>query len=214
MKKSLFLISTMGLLATTQFAFAITPTNNTQNNISNSTTSNINAPDTLIKNVVNEVLDTLKNQKGTNVKKINEIVNEKIMPHTDLETTTKMIMGPNWNKATPEQHNAIMQEFKQLLVLTYSGALSKAGDQKIEYKPLKILPTDTRAIVKSNIIEQSQTKSIDYRLHKVKGQWKVYDINVLGVGLVSSYKNDFAQQINTGGIDGLIKFLQNKNKKA
>jgi phospholipid transport system substrate-binding protein len=171
--------------------------------------------DALIKSIVSDVVDSIKKQKiGKNdTAKIIDLVDKKIMPHADLETTTKMVLGQHWAKATLEQRKVLMQEFKKMLILTYAGALTKVENQTINYKPLRALPTDTKVIVKSSIVEKGEEKPIDYRLHKVNGEWKVYDINVLGIGLVASFRPDFNEQANKpSGIDGLIAFLQNKNK--
>ncbi len=178
------------------------------------------SPQYLIQNTVNQVLQSIKNQKigsldgVSKMQKIGQIVDEKIMPNADLLTTTKMAVGPSWNKASEEQKTAIMKEFKKLLIITYSGALLRVNNQKVEYKPTNYLPTDTKVVVKSIIIEQGKSNSIDYKLHKVNDKWKVYDLNVVGVGLISSYKSEFAQQISNGGLDGLIKMLQAKNEPA
>ncbi len=180
--------------------------------------SNASAPDALVKNLVDSMIQSIKDQKlnqgqQSNYKKISELIEAKIMPHADLEATTKLAMGQNWEKATTEQRAAIMKEFKYLLIATYTAPFARFNDQQISYKPLRALPSDTKVIVKTTIVDQGETKSLDYRLHKVNQQWKIYDLTILGVGLVSSYKADFAAQINKNGIDGLIKFLQAKNKK-
>ncbi|MFM2345143.1 MAG: hypothetical protein RLZZ210_1756 [Pseudomonadota bacterium] len=222
MKKSLLFgaaLSSVILLSNSVFANTATTatTNATNPAVATTTAINASAPDTLIKGIVESVVSTIKQQKLNQgqgqIKKIAELIDSKVMPFADLETTTKMVMGQNWEKASVEQKASIMKEFKQLLIATYAGALSKVNDQQINYKPLRVLPEDTKAVVKSTIIDQGDTKSLDYRLHKVGGEWKIYDINVLGIGLVASYKADFNEQITKGGIDGLIKSLQTKNKK-
>jgi phospholipid transport system substrate-binding protein len=218
MKKSLLFGTTLAsilLLSTNAFANTVASASST---IASSTASiNASSPDSLIKGMVDNVVTSIKqhklNQGQGQIKKISELIEDKIMPFADLEATTKMVMGPHWEKSTPEQRSLVMKEFKQLLIATYAGALSKVNDQQINYKPLRMLPTDTKAIVKSTIIDQGDTKSLDYRLHKVGNEWKIYDLNVLGIGFVARYKTDFNDQANKSGIDGLIKFLQAKNKK-
>ena len=223
MKKSLLFsaaLSSVILFSFSNSSFANTAASNTVSAASSTVENagiNTSNPDTLIKGMVENVVASIKqhklNQGQGQIKKIAELIDDKIMPYADLETTTKMVMGPHWAKSTPEQRSLIMKEFKHLLIATYAGALSKVNDQKINYKPLRILPNDTKVIVKSTIVDQGDTKSLDYRLHKVGNEWKIYDLNVLGIGLVASYRTDFNEQANKNGIDGLIKFLQAKNKK-
>ncbi len=217
MKKSLlFAASLSSILLISSSVFAVTPmaSGSTASSTASNDVVSTSSPDGLIKGMVDNVVTSIKQQKlnqGGQVKKIAELIDAKVMPYTDLETTTKMVMGPHWEKSTPDQRAVIMKEFKQLLIATYAGALTKVNDQQINYKPLRMSPADTKVIVKSTIIDQGDTKSLDYRLYKSGNEWKIYDINVLGIGLVASYKTDFNEQANKNGIDGLIRFLQAKN---
>jgi phospholipid transport system substrate-binding protein len=120
-------------------------------------------------------------------------------------------MGRNWSKATPEQQNQLIIEFKNLLIRTYSGALSQLRDQTVQYKPLRSSPSDTDVIVRTVVIGKSDPIPLDYRLEKTNEGWRVYDINIMGAWLIEAYRNQFTNQINQNGIDGLIKFLQERN---
>jgi len=172
------------------------------------------APDELVKQTVNDVLDTIRREKiqANDIKKLSQLVENKVVAQADLETTTKMVVGSAWNQASPEQRQIIIKEFKQLLIETYAGALTKFSQQTVDYKPMRAMPGDTKVIVKTMIIDAGEPKAIDYRLHKVGNRWLVYDINILGIGLVASFKPEFSAQINKSGIDGLITFLKNKTK--
>ena len=153
-----------------------------------------------------------KEIQAGNIPKIMNLVDQKIVPYTDLQKTTQMAMGRNWNKATPEQQKAITTEFKSLLVRTYSGAISQIRDQTVIYKPFRAAAEDTEVIVRTQVINKGDPIQLDYRLMKVNNGWKVYDINVLGAWLIEAYRNQFNNQISQNGIDGLIKFLQDRNR--
>jgi phospholipid transport system substrate-binding protein len=174
------------------------------------------APDALIKMVVTEVMATVKSdpdiQKG-NIPKIVELVEKKIVPYTDMRRTTEMAMGPNWKKATPEQQTQLSMEFKNLLIRTYSGALSQLRDQTVQFKPLRAAPDDKEVVVKTVVLGRGDPVPLDYRLEKTPNGWKVYDMNIMGVWLVEAYRNQFANQISQNGVDGLVKFLQDRNKQ-
>jgi phospholipid transport system substrate-binding protein len=173
-------------------------------------------PDGLIKSVVSDVMASVKSdpeiQKG-NIPRIVELVEKKILPYADMRRTTEMAMGPNWKKATPEQQAQLIAEFKSLLMRTYSGALSQLRDQTIQFKPLRAAPDDKEVIVKTVVLGRGDPVSLDYRLEKTANGWKVYDMNIMGVWLVEAYRNQFANQISQNGIDGLVKFLQDRNKQ-
>lgn len=173
-------------------------------------------PDALIKMVVTEVMATVKSdpdiQKG-NIPKIVDLVEKKIVPYTDMRRTTEMAMGPNWKKATPEQQAQLSVEFKNLLIRTYSGALSQLRDQTVQFKPLRAAPDDKEVIVKTVVIGRGDPVPLDYRLEKTPNGWKVYDMNIMGVWLVEAYRNQFSNQISQNGIEGLVKFLQDRNKQ-
>lgn len=173
-------------------------------------------PDGLIKTVVSDVMASVKSdpeiQKG-NIPRIVELVDKKIVPYTDMRRTTEMAMGPNWKKATPEQQAQLVSEFKNLLIRTYSGALSQLRDQTIQFKPLRAAPDDKEVVVKTVVIGRGDPIPLDYRLEKTANGWKVYDMNIMGVWLVEAYRNQFANQISQNGVEGLVKFLQDRNKQ-
>jgi phospholipid transport system substrate-binding protein len=191
------------LLLLSSTIFAQTPDQNTP-------------PDALIKMVVTDVMTSVKAdpdiQKG-NIPKVMELVEKKIVPFTDMRRTTEMAMGPNWKKATPEQQAILTSEFKTLLMRTYSGALSQLRDQTVQFKALRAAPDDKEVVVKTVVIGRGDPISLDYRLEKGSNGWKVYDMNIMGAWLVEAYRNQFANQISQNGIDGLVKFLQDRNKQ-
>jgi phospholipid transport system substrate-binding protein len=193
----------VGLLLISGAAFAQTPDQAT-------------APDALIKMVVSDVMASVKSdpdiQKG-NIPKIVDLVEKKIVPYTDMRRTTEMAMGPNWKKATPEQQNQLVLEFKNLLIRTYSGALSQLRDQTVQFKALRAAPDDKEVVVKTVVLGRGDPVPLDYRLEKTDKGWKVYDMNIMGVWLVEAYRNQFSNQISQNGIDGLVKFLQDRNKQ-
>ena len=173
-------------------------------------------PDALIKMVVTEVMATVKAdpdiQKG-NIPKIVDLVEKKIVPYTDMRRTTEMAMGPNWKKASPEQQAQLTSEFKNLLIRTYSGALSQLRDQTVQFKTLRASPDDKEVVVKTVVLGRGDPVPLDYRLEKTANGWKVYDMNIMGVWLVEAYRNQFSNQISQNGIEGLVKFLQDRNKQ-
>jgi phospholipid transport system substrate-binding protein len=173
-------------------------------------------PDALIKMVVTDVMTSVKAdpdiQKG-NIPKVMELVEKKIVPFTDMRRTTEMAMGPNWKKATPEQQAILTSEFKTLLMRTYSGALSQLRDQTVQFKALRAAPDDKEVVVRTVVVGRGDPISLDYRLEKGSNGWKVYDMNIMGAWLVEAYRNQFANQISQNGIDGLVKFLQDRNKQ-
>ena len=171
-------------------------------------------PDGLIKNLVNDVMNTLKADKeiqAGNINKVMALVDTKIVPYTNFQKTTQLAMGKNWSKASPEQQKQVMVEFKSLLIRTYAGALTQVKDQTVTYKPFRMDPTDTEVVVKTQVMNKGDAIQIDYRLEKVGEIWKVYDLNVLGAWLIEAYRGQFNNQISQNGIDGLIKFLQDRN---
>jgi phospholipid transport system substrate-binding protein len=173
-----------------------------------------NTPDGLIKIIVADVMSLVKSdpeiQRG-NIPRVVELVEKKIVPYTDMRRTTQLAMGRNWSKATPEQQSQLIIEFKNLLIRTYSGALSQLRDQTVQYKPLRSSPSDTDVIVRTVVIGKSDPIPLDYRLEKTNDGWRVYDINIMGAWLIEAYRNQFTNQISQNGVDGLIKFLQERN---
>ncbi|MBT9613656.1 MAG: ABC transporter substrate-binding protein [Burkholderiales bacterium] len=172
-------------------------------------------PDELIKKTANEVLTIIKQDKeiqAGNKKKIKDVIEVKVLPHFDFTRMTRLAVGRFWKQATPEQQQALVSEFKTLLVRTYSTSLISYKDQKIDYKPLKLMPADTDVVVKTLIIQPgAQSIPLDYSMIKTPTGWKAYDISVDGVSLVVNYRSSFAQEIQQGGMDQLIKTLQAKN---
>jgi phospholipid transport system substrate-binding protein len=174
------------------------------------------APEAMVKRVSQEVLEIAKSdpkvQAGDQAR-IHEVIDGKLAPHFDFAHMTALAMGRNWRSATPTQQKELTDEFKQLLVRTYSGALSRYRDQKIEYKPLAAAPSATDVTVKTQVIQSGggSPVTIDYSLAKTPEGWKAYDVIVGGVSLVTNYRDEFNEQVKSGGVDGLIKTLKAKN---
>jgi phospholipid transport system substrate-binding protein len=173
------------------------------------------APDVLIKRISSEVIESVRTDtsiQAGDLKKVTELVDAKILPHTNFERMTAMAAGRNWRAATPEQQKRLQGEFKQLLIRTYAGAMVQIKDQKLDVKPLRAAVEDTEVVVRSQVIGKGDPIQLDYRMEKTAGGWKVYDLNVLGVWLVESYRNQFQNEITKGGLDGLITTLSDRNK--
>lgn len=173
------------------------------------------APDALIREVSQDVIDTARNDKAIqagDLQGIVALVDTKILPHVNFQRMTASAVGRYWRRATPEQRERLQEEFKQLLMRTYAGALSQVKDQQIHMKPMRSAPGDTEVIVRTEVRGRGEPVQVDYRLEKTPNGWKIYDVNVLGVWLVENYRNSFAQEINQGGIDGLINKLAERNK--
>ena len=175
------------------------------------------APDALVKRISNDVLDTAKADKdiqGGNLKRITQLVEEKIIPSVDFERMTALAVGRHWREATDAQKQQLQTEFRKLLISTYAGALSQVRDQKIEFSPLRAAPTDTDVEVRSQVIQpRGEPIQISYRMEKLPAGWKIYDVNVLGAWLIEAYKGTFSSEIDKGGIDGLITTLTAKNQQ-
>ena len=174
------------------------------------------APDALIKSVSSGVLDAVKADKtiqAGDVTKVTALVDQKVMPYVDFQRMTSSAVGRYWRQATPDQQKRLQDEFKKLLVRTYSGALSQvSSEQTVELKPMRSSPTDSEVVVRTEIRGKGDPIQLDYRLEKATGGWKIYDVNVLGVWLVENYRNSFAQEIGANGFDGLINKLAERNK--
>ncbi|WP_294772349.1 ABC transporter substrate-binding protein [uncultured Rhodoferax sp.] len=176
------------------------------------------APDAMIKRLSTEVLDAIKADKAIkagDLGKVVSLVDTRIMPNVNFQRMTASAVGPNWRQATPEQQKRLQEEFKTLLVRTYAGALAQVTDQTIAMKPLRAAPEDKEVVVRSEIKGKGDPIQLDYRLEKTPGAgagWKIYNLNVLGVWLVETYRSQFAQQINAKGLDGLIDALAEQNK--
>lgn len=175
------------------------------------------APDALVKRISQEVLDIAKADKeiqSGSQKRVLQVVEEKILPFVDFQRMTALAAGRNWRDASPEQQKALITEFRSLLVYTYSGAIAQVRDQKVQFKPMRAEAGDTDVEVRSEVVQsRGEPIQISYRLEKLAGGWKIYDVNVLGAWLVETYKSTFAAEISKGGVDGLIKVLSEKNQR-
>lgn len=175
------------------------------------------APDALVRMVTQEVIAIIKQDRDIqagNQKKTIALVEQKVLPHFDFARMTALAMGVNWRKATPEQQQALVDQFRTLLVRTYSTALSAYRNQVIEVKPLRAQPTDTDVVVRSEVRQSgAEPVTIDYSMEKTPAAWKVYDITVGGVSLVTTYRDTFANEVRNVGVDGLIKALGDKNRQ-
>jgi phospholipid transport system substrate-binding protein len=167
--------------------------------------------------VTQEVLSIIKQDKeiqAGNNKKTIALIEDKVLPHFNFTRMTALAMGVNWRKATPEQQKVLIEQFRTLLVRTYSTALSGYRDQVIEFKPLRAQPTDTEVTVRSEVrLSGTEPISIDYSMEKGNDAWKVYDVTVGGVSLVTTYRDTFTAEVRNGGVDGLIKALSDKNRQ-
>jgi len=173
------------------------------------------APDALIKRMSAEVLDNIKADKSIqagDVSKVMALVESQILPNVNFTRMTASAVGRSWRQATPEQQRKLQDEFKILLTRTYSGALAQVKDQTVNVKPLRAAAADTEVVVRTEVMGKGDPVQLDYRLEKVGAAWKIYDLNVLGVWLVETYRTQFAQEINAKGIDGLIASLSERNK--
>jgi len=177
------------------------------------------APDVLVKTITEEVSAILKQDKDIqagDTKKVANLIETKVVPHFNFMRMTRIAMARNWRSASPEQQKELASEFKTLLVRTYSTAISNYRDQKIDYKPLRAKPEDTEVTVKSEVKQSGSTQpvSIDYEMEKTPNGWKVYDVKVGGVSLVTTYRDTFASEVKDNGVDGLIKSLAAKNRQG
>lgn len=176
------------------------------------------APEAFVKRVSVEVLDSIKADKGMrngDVNRVMVLVDTRIMPNLDFARMTASAVGPAWRQASPDQKVRLQEEFKTLLTRTYSGALAQVGDQTVEVKPVRGSAEDKELVVRTEIKNGGEIVQMDYRLVKTPGQgtgWKIYNLNVMGVWLVDTYKTQFAQEINAKGLDGLISTLAERNK--
>jgi phospholipid transport system substrate-binding protein len=173
-------------------------------------------PDVLIQTVSEEVLDIIRKDKdiqGGNAAKVIELVEKKVLPHFNFSHMTALAVGKDWKKATPQQQQQLTGEFKTLLVRTYSNALTGYRNQKIVYKPLKMNAGDVEALVRTEV-QQPGSKAIqlDYSVEKLDSGWKVFDVTVAGISLVTNYRDQFGQEVRNGGIDGLISTISAKNR--
>jgi phospholipid transport system substrate-binding protein len=174
-------------------------------------------PDVLVKQTADEVIEVVKNDKDIqagDLRKITSLAEAKILPHFDFERMSRMVLGKHWHKASKEQQAQFVSEFRALLIRTYASALAKYSNQTIEYKPLRAQPGDTEVTVKTQVLQQgTQPLPIDYTLAKKGEAWKVFDVTIEGVSLVTNYRGQFATEVKQTGIDGLIQRLVEKNKQ-
>ncbi|MGZ5598161.1 MAG: MlaC/ttg2D family ABC transporter substrate-binding protein [Usitatibacter sp.] len=173
-------------------------------------------PDALVKRTADEILAIIKADKDVasgNTAKVVELAEQKVLPHFDFERMTRLAVGRNWSQASDAQKQALVKEFRTLLVRTYSSSLTQYRNQTIEVKPTKIAPTDKEATVRTAVIQQGGPPiPIDYSMEKADSGWKVYDVTIDGASLVTTYRGTFNDQIQKGGIDGLVKTLQDRNR--
>ena len=175
------------------------------------------AADEFIKRLSTELFDTVRNDKSLkngDMQKIRTLVDTQVMPHLNFQRMTASAVGPAWRQASDEQKSKLQDEFKTLLIRTYAGALNQIKDQSVVVKPLRASAQDNEVLVKTEIHGAAEPIQIDYRVERAPGQqgWKIYNLNVLGVWLVDTYRTQFAQEINAKGIDGLIVALSERNK--
>jgi len=176
------------------------------------------APDVLVKDVTLEVVDVLLKDKEIRAgdrAKVIALIEAKVIPHFNFTAMAASAVGKNWVKASPEQKTKLTDEFRTLLVRTYSSAISAYRDQKFDFRPLRAKPTDTDVTVNVRIIEPGggrQPITLDYDMEKRPGGWKVWDVRINGISLVANYRTEFDNQVREAGIEGLLKALQSKNK--
>ena len=178
------------------------------------------APDALVKRLTTDVLQALKTDKSIKAGDINKImllVDTKIMPNVNFQRMTASAVGPKWREATPEQQKRLQDEFKTLLVRTYAGALDQVTDQEVTVRPFRGSADDKEVLVRTEVRGSGEPVQLDYRLEKTPGEsggWKIYNLNVMGIWLVDTYRSQFTQEINSKGIDGLIAALVARNKSS
>jgi ABC-type transporter MlaC component len=178
-----------------------------------------NRPDLEVKRTIDDVMATIRSDpaaKAGDLDRTTRIVEQKFLPHTDFLRTTQLAVGSAWAKATPAQQKALFEQFQTLLVRTYASQLSQIRDQDTQFKfpPMQPLPPGaTDAVVRTVVVTNGDQMNTDYRVEKTSSGWKIYDINMMGAWMIQVYRQQFAQQLSKGGIDGLIKFLQAHNKQ-
>lgn len=174
------------------------------------------APDALVKRITEEVLQIVRTDKNLlngDTQRAIELVDQKVLPHFNFNRMTALAVGKDWRKATPEQQQKLSQEFKTLLVRTYSNALTGYKNQTVRYKKFKMNPADAEVLVQTEILQPGgQPVQLDYSMEKQDKGWKVYDVVVGGISLVTNYREQFGQEVRANGIDGLIKAIAHKNK--
>ena len=174
-------------------------------------------PDALVKKVTDDVLTVVRQDaeiQNGNTKKAIALVETKVVPYFNFQHMTALAMGRDWSKASPEQKKRLTEEFKALLVRTYSNSLTAYKNQTVAYKPTKMQAGETDVIVKTEILQHGNKPiQLDYALEKMGDSWKVYDVIVAGISLVTNYRDTFMQEVRANGVDGLILMLANRNKQ-
>lgn len=171
------------------------------------------APDALVKSAVNEVLGVIKQNKDQNT--LLDLAEKKVVAHFDFRQMTQLALGRSWSQATPAQQEALERAFRTLLVRTYTAALSQSsGETRVDVKPAALKAGDTETVVRTLAFEPGRKPvQIDYRMRKASGGWKVYDVVVENLSLVTNYRSTFQSEITRSGIDGLIRTIEAKNQK-
>lgn len=176
------------------------------------------APDALVKRVAQDTVDAIKADpklQAGDPARVREVIEARLLPHFDFARMTQLAMGRNWRQASPEQQKRLTDEFRTLLVRTYSNALTQYRDEKIEVKPFRAEPNATDVMVRTEVVRQGKPPvQIDYGMTKASDGWKAYDVVVGGVSLVTNYRDEFNELVKSGGVDGLIKTLADKNRSG
>ena len=176
------------------------------------------APDALIQRLSGDLLEQIKQDpllKQGDIPRISEVVDRQVMPYVNFRKMTSAAVGPQWRQASEAQREKLQQAFKTMLIRTYAGALSQVRDQKLVVKPLRAAPGDTDVLVRTEVHGRGEPVPLDFRLEKKPGEgWKIYNLNVLGIWMVETYRTQFAQELNQGGIDGLIQALSSRSFDA
>jgi len=174
------------------------------------------APDALVQRVTEDVLEIIRKDKDIqsgDTRKVIELVDKKVLPNFNFTHMTALALGKEWRKATPQQQSQLTAEFKTLLVRTYSNALTSYKNQKVVYKPFKMASAETDVLVRTEVLQPGgKPVQLDYSLEKQEQGWKVYDVVVAGISLVTNYRDQFNQEVRNGGIDGLIAAIAAKNR--
>jgi phospholipid transport system substrate-binding protein len=176
------------------------------------------APDALIKRLSTDLLELVKKDpalKKGDLARISEVVDREVIPYVNFRKMTSAAVGPQWRQASEAQREQLQQAFKGMLIRTYAGALAQVSDQKVVVKPLRAAPGDTDVLVRTEVRGKGEPVALDFRLEKKPGEgWKIYNLNVLGIWMVETYRTQFAQELNQGGIDGLIQALSSRSFDA
>jgi phospholipid transport system substrate-binding protein len=174
------------------------------------------SPEAMVDSVSTDTIEAIRHDKAIqsgDFDRLQKLVNERVLPHIDFDRMTRLAVGRAWRGATAEQRKSLTDEFRILLLHTYSNALARVSDHKVRLRPSRPQATPGESIVRTQVVpSQGDPIDLDYRLELVEGQWKVYDINILGVWLVEAYKNEFSEAVSKGGVDALVTSLIEKNR--